>query len=64
MVFTATRELISIFNRLGLPLLALAPADPARLGEAASTWGRYYDTQPVVVAGRIRMALERSRRRS
>ena len=63
-VFTATRELISIFNRLGLPLLALAPADPARLGEAASTWGRYYDTQPVVVAGRIRMALERSRRRS
>jgi hypothetical protein len=60
-VFTATRELISIFNRLGLPLLALAPADPARLGEAAGSWGRYYDTQPVVVAGRIRMALERSR---
>ncbi|MBP6708192.1 MAG: thermostable hemolysin [Candidatus Accumulibacter sp.] len=58
-VFTATRELIGIFNRLGLPLLALATADPGRLGEAAATWGRYYDTQPIVVAGRIRMALER-----
>lgn len=59
-VFTATRELIGIFNRLGLPLLALAAADPGRLGEAAAaTWGRYYDTQPIVVAGRIRMALER-----
>ncbi len=58
-VFTATRELLGIFTRLGLPLLALAAADPARLGEAAQAWGRYYDTRPVVVAGRIRQALER-----
>ncbi len=61
-VFTATRELIGIFSRLGLPLLALAPADPDRLGDAAAAWGRYYDTQPIVVAGRIRMALERGGR--
>lgn len=58
-VFTATRELIGIFTRLGLPLLALAPADPARLGDAAGAWGHYYDSQPIVVAGRIRMAIER-----
>lgn len=57
--FTATRELIGIFTRLGLPLLALAKADPARLGHAASDWGSYYEAGPVVVAGRIRLALER-----
>lgn len=58
-VFTATQELIGIFAKLGLPLLALAKADPARLGNAASDWGSYYDAAPVVVAGRIRIALER-----
>jgi hypothetical protein len=63
-VFTATRELIGIFSRLGMPLLALAPADPARLGEQAGSWGRYYETQPVVVAGRVRMAIERISRRA
>jgi len=58
-VFTATQELIGIFTKLGLPPLALGIADPARLGEAARDWGRYYDSRPVVVAGRIRLALER-----
>ena len=58
-VFTATQELIGIFAKLGLPLLALAKADPARLGSAAGDWGSYYDAGPVVVAGRIRIALER-----
>jgi len=56
-VFTATSELIRIFHRLELPPLALASADPRRLGAAARDWGRYYDTAPVVVAGRIRLAL-------
>lgn len=63
-VFTATRELIGIFARLGLPLLALAPADPARLGGEAADWGRYYETQPIVVAGKIRLGLERAGRRT
>ncbi|MDP2431701.1 MAG: thermostable hemolysin [Pseudomonadota bacterium] len=58
-IFTATRELIGIFAKMGLPPLALAVADPARLGEAARDWGRYYDTRPIVVAGRIRLALEK-----
>ncbi len=58
-VFTATRELLGIFTRLGLPLLALAAANPAQLGEAAQDWGCYYDTRPVVVVGRIRQALDR-----
>ncbi|MFA7606032.1 MAG: thermostable hemolysin [Rhodocyclaceae bacterium] len=58
-VFTATSELIGIFRRLGLPPLALAPADPQRLGAQALAWGSYYSTAPVVVAGRIRLALAR-----
>jgi len=60
--FTATRELIGIFRRLGLPPLALAPADPARLGADAADWGSYYESQPVVVAGRIALALEMVKR--
>lgn len=56
-IFTATRELIGILTRLGLPPLALAVADPARLGDAAQDWGRYYDNAPIVVAGRISQAL-------
>lgn len=58
-VFTATRELIGIFAKLGLPPLALGMADPGRLGDSACDWGRYYDSRPVVVAGRIRLAFER-----
>ncbi len=60
-VFTATQELIGIFAKLGLPPLALKTADPSRLGDASRDWGRYYDSRPVVVAGRIRLALERLR---
>lgn len=63
-VFTATQELIGIFAKLGLPLLVLGQADPARLGAAARDWGNYYDTQPIVIAGRIRLALERAARRA
>ena len=58
-VFTATEELIRIFGRVGLPLIALAPADPERVGNDAANWGRYYDTQPIVVTERIRIASER-----
>lgn len=61
-VFTATQQLIGIFAKLGLPPLALGTADPARLGEAARDWGRYYDSRPVVAAGRIRLALERTQK--
>ncbi|TSA20489.1 MAG: hypothetical protein D4R70_05370 [Betaproteobacteria bacterium] len=62
-MFTATRELIGIFTKLGLPPLALAIADPARLGQAAHEWGHYYDTSPIVVAGRIHLARARRTQR-
>lgn len=58
-VFTATHELIGIFRKLGVPPLALAPADPERLGSEAAAWGSYYANNPIVVAGRIRLALDK-----
>lgn len=61
-VVTATRELLGIFRRLGLSSLALAPADPGRLGAGAANWGSYYESRPVVVAGRIALALEMVKR--
>jgi hypothetical protein len=60
--FTATSELISIFSRLGLPPLALSTADPERLGTEAADWGSYYESRPIVVAGRIALALEMLKR--
>lgn len=57
--FTATEELVRIFGRVGLPLLAIGRADPARLGADAAQWGRYYETSPIVVTGRIRLAFDR-----
>ena len=51
-VATLTRPLRSMFARIGMPLVPLAKADPARMGDIAS-WGRYYELDPVVCAGAI-----------
>lgn len=62
-VSTLTQELQHLFVRLGITPLALGVADPALLGTAASDWGSYYDHRPVVVAGRIDLALRMLERR-
>lgn len=49
--FTATTRVRELLAAFGAPLLDLGPADPARLGAEAREWGRYYATQPRVVAG-------------
>lgn len=54
---TLTQELRHLFVRLGITPLALAPARPETLGDAARDWGRYYDHAPVVLAGRLDSAL-------
>jgi hypothetical protein len=51
--FTGTRSLLNSFRRLGLTPRVLAPADPARMGDALPQWGRYYTQQPQVVFGEI-----------
>lgn len=52
-VATLTAPLRRMFARIGLPILPLAPATPDRLGQSASDWGSYYESDPQVCAGRI-----------
>lgn len=56
---TLTEELRRLFLRLGLAPRVLSPADPQRLGEEARAWGAYYEHRPLVIAGRLRPAVER-----
>jgi hypothetical protein len=57
LVFTATRQVRERVAALGLPLHALAAADPARLGDARGAWGRYYDAEPWVMAGDLALGV-------
>jgi hypothetical protein len=56
LLFTATPEVANGIRRLGLTLTPITPADPARLGERESCWGRYYDCHPWVMAGDLARA--------
>jgi Thermostable hemolysin len=47
--FTATQRLRELLNRIDLPPLALAVADPRRVANA-ETWGSYYASTPIVCA--------------
>jgi hypothetical protein len=60
---TLTQELRQLFLRLGIVPLPLAEADPELLGDEIARWGSYYDHRPVVLAGRIDVALQTFSRR-
>lgn len=62
-VSTLTEELRHLFVRLGVAPLALGRADPHLLGDAARSWGTYYDHSPVVLAGYLPQALRQLARR-
>jgi hypothetical protein len=55
-VFTATSALRGILARFDAPLLELARADVTRVAGSRDEWGRYYQTDPRVYAGRLRDA--------
>ena len=58
-VFTATPQVRKALRCLGLPTHALCDADPSRLTQSTATeWGRYYKSQPKVVAGRVADAMD------
>ena len=50
-VFTGTRTVRGILDRLGAPLYELAPATAECVSGTGDSWGRYYDTHPRVYAG-------------
>ena len=55
-VFTATNSLRQILAGLDAPLVELARADAASVATSRDEWGRYYETDPRVYAGRLRDA--------
>lgn len=55
-VAVLTAPMRAMFARLGLPIAIIAPADRARLADGGATWGRYYETEPMVCAGEIAAA--------
>lgn len=62
-VFTATDTLRGLLASYHAPLLDLAPANASRAQSTGDDWGRYYDTQPRVMAGYLADGLSLSRRR-
>ena len=52
-VATLIAPVRAMFARIGLPIVELAHAAPEALGDSASEWGRYYDSDPRVCAGLI-----------
>lgn len=55
---TATKQLRRIFRRVGFNTLPLAKASPERLQAGPDQWGRYYDNDPVVLAGEVRPSFD------
>lgn len=51
--FTGTDQLRNSFQRLGIDIHAVAEADPARLADGGSGWGRYYDNHPMVMVASV-----------
>ncbi len=49
-VATLSASLRRLIIRAGVPIVELAPADPARIAEP-ERWGSYYDDAPMVCAG-------------
>jgi hypothetical protein len=50
-VFTATREVRNLLQRLSFPVHMLGPATPGRLPDRGAAWGSYYAHDPSVMAG-------------
>lgn len=55
-VAVLTAPMRAMFDRLGLPVVMIAPADPAMLGDEGAGWGDYYRAEPMVCAGEIAAA--------
>lgn len=61
-VFTGTRMVSAILQRMGIPVLSLAKAEAACLGHERSDWGSYYNHNPYVMAVNIAAAKTVSKR--
>lgn len=56
LVFNATDKVERITRKFPFPMQVICAADSKCLGEHAQEWGRYYETNPRVIVGDIRVA--------
>lgn len=56
MVFSATGQVATMVEKVGLPTRTLASADPVRLTGSVDDWGSYYESAPRVMAGDVQAA--------
>ncbi len=57
--FTATQALHNNLNKLGFKLTYLCDANPSKIkNDSMGDWGKYYDTQPQVLAGNLEDAVQ------
>jgi len=57
LVFALTHSLRRLFQRAGVELVDLGPAEPRRLAQTDNDWGRYYEHEPRVTAVRLASGL-------
>jgi hypothetical protein len=58
-VAVLTAPLRSMLLRLGIEIMEICDADPARLPQGGAGWGQYYEQQPRICAGLIAPARPR-----
>ena len=57
LLFTANRAVRLSLKRSGVSSVPIAPADRSRLGASGSEWGSYYNGDPQVMLGDVRVAM-------
>jgi len=57
-VFTATKQVSQLLNKLHFTPINICTADPSRLDNPLNQWGSYYDSCPAVLAGDLRFAID------
>lgn len=63
-VAVLTQPLRSMFARLDLPIVVIAPARIEAVAAEASRWGQYYDSDPMLCAGDVALCREKLHRNS
>ncbi len=60
LVFSATDKVERITRKFPFPVQILASSNPDSLGDRATEWGRYYETNPRVIVGDIKVAYQKA----
>ena len=56
-VFTATKQVLTLLDKLNLNTIEIAEANPDCLSDNGDSWGSYYTSRPKIVAGNLADAM-------